>query len=231
MTETRTETFQLDDGRALRLTFAEPEQVVRGGLVVLHEARGMTDTARILVSALAAEGWLAVAPHLYHGVSGVDEVEHHDAADHVSKLSAESVLADADLAIRWLAARDVRSDLMGVIGFDIGGSVALAVAAWRSVGAAVTVAGPGIVHPLSDGLPSLVDIAPELRCPWLGLYGDRDEAIGVDEVEKLRDAAATSGVATTLQRFADADHRFDTDPEAASEAWQRALNWFDAHLR
>ncbi|MFD1047446.1 carboxymethylenebutenolidase, partial [Kibdelosporangium lantanae] len=41
MTETRTETVRLADGRSLPLTIAEPERVVRGGLVVLHEAHGV----------------------------------------------------------------------------------------------------------------------------------------------------------------------------------------------
>jgi carboxymethylenebutenolidase len=46
MTETRTENLPLTDGRELRVTAAEPEGAARGGLVLLHEARGVTDTVR-----------------------------------------------------------------------------------------------------------------------------------------------------------------------------------------
>ena len=60
MSETRTETVPLVDGSALRLTVAEPVGPVRGGIVVLHEARGMTAAARGMVEGLAAEGWLTV---------------------------------------------------------------------------------------------------------------------------------------------------------------------------
>ena len=42
MTEIRTETIELTDGRSLRLTVAGPQPAVRGGLIVLHEARGVT---------------------------------------------------------------------------------------------------------------------------------------------------------------------------------------------
>src|SRR5438874_9179025 len=112
MTTTRTENFTTDDGRTLRLTYAEPERVVRGGLVVLHEGRGLTDLVRKLVDDLAAEGWLVVAPHLYHGVSGVDEVDHHEVPDHLVKLTGQSVLADTDISFAWLAQRGVRADLM-----------------------------------------------------------------------------------------------------------------------
>lgn len=227
MTPTRTETLSLTDGSTLRLTVAEPENVVRGGLVVLHEARGVTDTVRGLVSGLAAEGWLAVAPHLYHGT----EDEPADAADRVSELSGDSVLADTDVAFVWLGQRGVSSDRLGVMGFDLGGSVAMVVAGSRSIGAAVTVGGGGILEPLSSGLPSLVEVAEELACPWLGLYGDDDEEIPSGDVDKLRDAAAAAPVATDVVRFHDTGHRFDTTPRAGAEAWQRALNWFDSHLR
>jgi carboxymethylenebutenolidase len=230
MTETRTETIELTDGRSVRLTVAEPDRPVRGGLVVLHEARGVTDVVRGLAASLAEEGWLAVAPHLY-GAHNTDEVADGDVHHEVSRLSGESVLADTDAAAVWLAQRGVAPDRIGVIGFDLGGAVAMVVASSRTVGAAVSVAGGGIVEPFSDGLPALVDVAGELTCPWLGLYGDQDRQIPVEEVEKLRDAAATAEVATDVVRFAGSDNRFDTDPDAGAEAWQRTLNWFDLHLR
>ncbi|HWC83873.1 MAG TPA: dienelactone hydrolase family protein [Pseudonocardiaceae bacterium] len=230
MTEIRTETIALTDGRSLRLTVAGPQPAVRGGLIVLHEARGVTDAVRGLVDSLAAEGWLAVAPHLYRA----DHAEEFDGADvdhQVSKLSGDTVLADTDATAVWLADAGVPADRLGVIGFDLGGAVAMVVASSRTVGAAVSVAGGGITEPLSDGLPALIDVAGELTCPWLGLYGDRDTTISPDQVEKLRDAAAGASVATEVVRFAEASNRFDSDPTAAAEAWQRTLNWFDLHLR
>jgi carboxymethylenebutenolidase len=230
MTETKTETIALTDGRDLRLTVAEPEHTVRGGLVVLHEARGVTDVVRGLVSGLAAEGWLAVAPHLY-GSDEADEVSGDDVPAQLSRLSGESVLADTDAAAVWLVERGVPADRTGVIGFDLGGAVALVVASSRTVGAAVSVAGGGILEPLADGLPALVEVAHELACPWLGIYGDQDEAIPVEEVEKLRDAAARAEIATDVVRFAEATNRFDLDPQVGAEAWARTLNWFDVHLR
>ena len=74
MTDVRTEAFPLVDGSTLRLTVAAPVSSIRGGIVVLHEARGMTDAVRGLVHGLAGEGWLVVAPHLYHRDTA-DELE------------------------------------------------------------------------------------------------------------------------------------------------------------
>ncbi|HWE88471.1 MAG TPA: dienelactone hydrolase family protein [Pseudonocardiaceae bacterium] len=233
MTETRTETIKLTDGRSLRLTIAEPESVIRGGLIVLHEARGMTDITRALVSSLAGEGWLAVAPHIYRTADSdiVDIVHEEEIGDQVSRLSGEAVLADTDAAAVWLAEHGVAPDRTGVIGFDLGGAVALVVAASRTVGAAVSVAGGGISEPLSDGLPALIDVAGELTCPWLGIYGDQDEHIPPGDVVLLADAAAKAEVATEVVRYPGSASRFDADPKDALEAWHRTLNWFDLHLR
>jgi carboxymethylenebutenolidase len=182
---------------------AEPPGVVRGGLVVLHEAQGNTDTMGTLLDALAAEGWLVIAPRV------------------------DAELADTDIALSWLTQQGIDADRMGVVGFESGGAVAMVVAARRNIGAAVSVAGGEILRPLSPGLPAVVDIAGELRCPWLGLYGDKY----AEEVALLRDAASRSATATDVVLFPAADHRFDIHPDAAFEAWQRMLNWFDAHLR
>jgi carboxymethylenebutenolidase len=213
MTITRTETLSLTDGRELRVTIGEPDSAVRGGLVVLHEARGMTAGVRTLVSSLAAEGWLAIAPHLYDA----DRVHGDDIRDQVSKLSGDRLLEDTDVAFVWLGQQGVSPDRMGVVGFDTGGTVAMVVAASRTIGAAVTVQGPGILEPLSDGLPALVDVAGDLTCPWLGIYRDDDS----EEVSKLRDAVISSETASDLVRF----------DVSSDEAWARALNWFDAHMR
>ncbi|HEY0577106.1 MAG TPA: dienelactone hydrolase family protein [Pseudonocardia sp.] len=234
MTDVRTETVPLDDGSELRLTVAEPDSPVRGGIVVLHESRGITDAVRWLVHSLAMEGWRVVAPHLYHR-DGADELGAEDTdqqvRDQVNRLTGASVMADTDTAFGWLAERGVTADRMGVVGFDLGGSVALVVAAKRSLGAAVTVAGNHITDPLSDDLPSPLEAAPEVTCPWLGLFGERSVDPSMHDVEKLRAAVASSEVASNVVIYPDVDHRFHTDAQISADAWQRTLSWFDSHLR
>ncbi len=208
-------------GQRVPLTVQEPDTVARGGIVVLQGAHEAAEAVQHLQEALAGEGWVAVAPHLYH--------RHQGGGDSADELDAEMVLEDCDATFSWLAARGIDADRTGVMGFDLGGSVALMVASSRQIGAAVTVAGAGIDQPLSRGLPTLLDLAPSLACPWLGLYG-QDEGITVEQVEALRDAAATSLVATNLVTYDGAGHRFDS-ADADSEALQRVFDWFDSHLR
>jgi carboxymethylenebutenolidase len=209
MTQTHTEHYRREDGRAIELTYGEPETAIRGGLVVLHEGDGITDGVRLLIASLASEGWLAVAPHMEG-----------------DKLTREDVLVATDITLAWLVDRGVEADLLGVVGFDLGGTAALVVASHRKLGAAVSVGGQG-----GRELPALVEIAGTLTSPWLGIYGDAGDELAAAEVEQLRDAAASSGAVTNVVRYPGANHRFDADPKAAMEAWQRALNWFDAHLR
>lgn len=231
MSEIRTESVPLTDGSELRLTVADPQGTTRGGVVVLHEARGVTDSVRQLVSGLAGEGWLAVAPHLYHR-DDADELNERstddEVADQVGRLDSEHIMSDCDTAFGWLADHEIPSDRMGVLGFDLGGTVALLVAANRSFGAAVTVSGEGIEKSPWPSVPALVDAAPELTCPWLGVYSESADS---GAIERLREAAAGSEVATNVVVYPTSGYRFDDDPESGADAWHRVLNWFDSHLR
>ncbi|MGH8919097.1 MAG: dienelactone hydrolase family protein [Actinomycetes bacterium] len=224
MTGRHPELVPLVDGSELRLTVAEPESVIRGGIVVFHEARGVTEGVRQLADGLAGEGWLVVVPHLYHRDTVAELPD--SASGHVERLSTTAVLTDTDGSVGWLAARGVSTDRTGVVGFGLGGAVALIAATRRDVGAAVTVAGIGIVEPVSPTLPALVEAAPELRCPWLGIYGAHD--VPRDEVHKLQHAVQAAQVATDLVHVTCHPR---TGQSATVEAWTRTLNWFDSHLR
>lgn len=217
---THTQDYERADGHTLRLTYAEPDGAVRGGLVVLHEANGVTDDTRLLMDGLAVEGWLAAAPHV--AGSGTDAPERPRGAD---------VLAATDRTLTWLGDAGIGGDLLGVVGFDLGGTAAMVVAAQRVLGAVVTVGGLGISESASDQLPALVDVAGSLTTPWLGIYGDTGDETSASEVRRLQEAAADARVATNVVRYPGTEHRFDANGSASDEAWERTLAWFDAHLR
>ena len=228
MMQRNLEQIPLPDGSELRLTVAVPESAVRGGIVIVPEVRGVTNAVWQLAGELAGEGWLAVIPHLYHR-DGVDELSQDSDSEqvrsHVERLSAESLQTDTDASLRWQGQRGVTADRIGVVGFELGGAVALIIATLRDLGAAVTVDGIGVVQPVAPTWPMLAEIAPDLRCPWLGIYA-ADSEVPDPEVDKLRDAAHSAQVATDLVHYC-----VDTDQSTAEETWARTLNWFDCHLR
>lgn len=86
------------------------------------------------------------------------------------------------------------------------------------------------------GLPPLVDLAENVRVPWLGLFGDLDHRIPVANVESLRVALQPRGPATEIVRYANAGHGFNSDdrahfvPEAAADAWRRCTAWLDRYV-
>lgn len=209
----------------------------KGGLVVVQEAFGVNDHIEDVCRRFAAEGWLAVAPHMFHR-TGDPKMGYDDlslARPHMQALTAEGVLADIDAALARLAEDGIPTERTGVVGFCMGGTVALATAVHRPVGAAVTFYGGGVAEG-RFGFPSLIDLAPGLRAPWLGLYGDLDHGIPVDDVERLREAAAASGQPTEVVRYPDAGHGFHCDvrasyhPDSAADGWRRSLAWFERFL-
>ena len=219
------------------LSIRHPEQPAVGGIVVVQEAFGVTDHIEDVCQRLADIGWLAVAPHLYHRTG--DPVLPYDdfsqVRPHSQALTAEGVLADVDAALDYIAGAGFPLDTAGVVGFCMGGTVALSVATQRQVAAAVTFYGAGITQG-RFGFPPLVEAAPSLRAPWLGLYGDSDASIPTDEVERLRAAASEAEVSTQVVRYPQAGHGFNRDGSpayheaSASDAWMRMLDWFADNL-
>ncbi len=219
------------------LSIRHPEQPAVGGIVVVQEAFGVTDHIEDVCQRLADIGWLAVAPHLYHrtGDPVLPFDDFSQVRPHQQALTAEDVLADVDAALAYIVDAGFPLDTAGIVGFCMGGTIALSVATQRQVGAAVTFYGSGITQERFGFLP-LAEAAPSLRAPWLGLYGDRDAGIPVDEVEQLRAAASEAEVSTQVVRYPQAGHGFNRDGSpayheaSARDAWMRMLDWFADNL-
>jgi carboxymethylenebutenolidase len=114
--------------------------------------------------------------------------------------------------------------------------VSFLAAARRAFGAAVGFYGGGIVTPRFPQFPALVDESGTLQTPWLGLFGDEDGSIPVEDVEALRRALQGAPVPTEVVRYEGAEHGFFCDQrpsfhrDAADDAWPRTLAWFGNHL-
>jgi carboxymethylenebutenolidase len=214
-----------------------PDGVVRGALIVVQEAFGVNDHIVDVCHRFAAAGYRTVAPHLFHR-DGVNVIpyEIEQALPHLAALTADGVRADLAASREHLAAQGFALSATGIVGFCMGGSIALIAASEEPYGAAVTFYGRGIVEG-RFGFRPLRELAPALLSPWLGMYGDQDPSIPVDEVEALRVAAASAHVPTTVIRYAAAGHGFHCDarPEvydeaAATDAWIKTLDWFARYL-
>jgi carboxymethylenebutenolidase len=212
---------------------------VAGGVIVVQEAFGVNDHIEDVTRRFADVGYRAVAPHVFHR-TGDPPLSYDDlppVLEHMKALSTETLLADVDACLDYLAsAADLPAGRVAIVGFCMGGSVAALVAAQRRLGAAVSFYGGGVAEG-RFGAPPLIELGPQFVTPWLGLYGGQDKGIPVDQAEALRDAAATAEVPTSFTLYPSAQHGFHCDarpdaydPGAAKDAWQRTLDWFAEHI-
>jgi carboxymethylenebutenolidase len=231
-----TVTLKTADGD-MALYDAQPEGEARAGVIVVQEAFGVNGHIEDVTRRVAAAGYRAVAPHLFHrtGDPVIDYGDYEKLMPQFAGLSEAGILNDLDAAIAHLGEAGFPSPRIGVVGFCMGGTVAFLAAVSRPVGAAVTFYGSGVTEG-RFGMGSMVELTPRLQAPWLGLYGDDDQGIPVDQVEALRGALAAAPVDAEIVRYAGAGHGFHCDmrsdyhPEAATDAWRRTLEWFGKHL-
>ncbi len=215
------------DGRTALGYLAVPSGGRGPGLVVIQEWWGLVDHIKNVCERFAAEGFVALAPDLYDGKAtrSPDEAGKLFMALNIAKAGAD--LSGAAGAL--LERPEVASERVGVLGFCMGGQLALYAAAEYSdrIGAAVDFYG---VHPN-------VRIDPaRLRVPIQCHFAKRDNSV------KEKDARAfvkkTQAAGGSIEaHFYDADHAFfnDTRPtvfnkEAAAQAWERTLTFLRKNL-
>ena len=223
----------------MRAAEAAPTGAPRGAVVVVQEAFGLNDHVAGLTDRLAAAGFHTIAPAFFHRAGDPDPVFAYDNFQGLmpvmGALTSEGIGADLAASYDHLASKGFAKASTGIVGFCMGGTVSLWAGVEDTLGAAVTFYGGGVSQG-RFGMPPLVEIAPTLKTPWLGLFGDQDKGIPVDDVEALRTAAAKASVPTEVVRYAEADHGFNCDerpsfhPASAADGWQRTLDFFTAHL-
>jgi carboxymethylenebutenolidase len=231
-----TVTLNTPDGD-MDLYDVEPAGEARAAVIVVQEAFGVNSHIEDVTRRVAAVGYRAVAPHFFHR-TGDPVIEYGDiekVMPQFAGLSESGVLNDVDAAVAYLGEAGFPSRRIGVVGFCMGGTVAFLASVRRPLGAGVTFYGGGVTEG-RFGMAPMVDLVPELQAPWLGLYGDEDQGIPVEQVEALRATLAKSPVDAEIVRYAGAGHGFHCDmrpdyhEEAAKDAWGRTLDWFESHL-
>jgi carboxymethylenebutenolidase len=214
-----------ETGEHVPITVIEPDGFARGGIVLLHESQAFTGSLLALMHALAGEGWLVIAPNLFHRATAS-----------TAGVFGDELFEDFDACFDWLTHRGVFPDCIGALGFDTAGTAAFLVATNRPIGAAVSVAASGITSPLTDQAEALVTAAPRLQAPWLGLFG-AESTTPADEVDQLRDATARAAVASLVVSYPGLLHRADQpgdnedDTDELIDSQTRIFDWFDSHLR
>jgi carboxymethylenebutenolidase len=238
----QTQSLQLahPDG-AMRLYEARPDDTAaaRGAVIVIQEAFGLNGHIEDVTRRFADAGFHAVAPDLFHR-SGGGTAPYDDFSKVMPLFEGldgdDALLRDIDAALDRLHAAGWADGQIGIVGFCFGGRVAMLAALRRPLGAGVAFYGGGIVTGRFPQFPPLIDEVPGLTVPWLGLFGDQDHAIPVDDVERLRQGLNEAETDTDVVRYPDAGHGFHCDVRPdyvehdAHDAWDRTIAWFSEHL-
>ncbi len=218
-------TLTAADGHVLSAYRADPTGMPKGGLVVVQEIFGVNDHIRSVVDGFAKDGYVAIAPALFDRVSrgvelGYGESDIAEGRQIRGKVTNEQALLDI------AAARDAIAGVgkIGIVGYCWGGLVAwLAATGLDGFAAAVSYYGGGIGNH-ADAVP---------RCPVMMHFGEKDHAIPLSEVDKIR-AAQKDRVEIHIYP---AGHGFNCDQrgsyhaESAKLARERTLAFFAWHLQ
>ena len=196
---------------------------------------GVHEHIKDICRRLAKLGYLAVATEYYARIGDLSKMTDVQQIfrEVVNRTPDDQLMSDLDSTASWAASHAGDPARLGVTGFCFGGRDTWLYAAHNpQLKAAVAwyghVASPKFdLHPLNA-----LDIAADLKCPLLGLYGGQDKSIPLEQVHEAEEKAKAAGKTVEIVVFPDAPHGFNADyrpsyREAdAKKAWGLMLNWF-----
>jgi carboxymethylenebutenolidase len=196
-------------------------------VVVIQEWWGLNEHIMTVARRFAEAGYVALAPDLYHG-----EVtsEPDDARRLAMQLQLPEATKEMAGAAAYLAARnDVAPPKVGVIGFCMGGSLALLLGA--------TSPHVGAVASFYGGREIPEAQLRAITAPVLAIFGEEDESIPPERHAALDRTFLDTGLTHAIYVYPGAPHAFFNDdrpevyrPLAAQDAWMRTLAWFEKYL-
>ncbi|CAB4586362.1 MAG: alpha/beta fold hydrolase [Actinobacteria bacterium] len=194
------------------------------GVIVIQEWWGLVPHITDVADRLAAAGFTALAPDLYHGESST---EPDGAGKLMMALNLETAAKDLSGAVALLQERTGR-EKVGVVGYCMGGGLALVLATQRPDAVAAAAPYYGVI-PWQSAQPDWSKIEARI----VGEYAEKDGFAGPDAVRALEDQLKQLGKDVTLHIHAGADHGFfnDTRPEvydaeASTIAFDRTVALF-----
>jgi len=201
-----------------------------GGVVVIHHMPGYDGPTKEITRRLAADGFNAICPNLYHRQApGMAPEEAFMVVWGQRGLPDEQLIADVAGAAARLRQLDGANGKVAVIGFCSGGRQAVLAACSLDLDAAVDCYGAFVLDAPPAHIPldtkPIAARLPDLRCPLLGLFGADDTTPSPDEVARLDEILTALGKAHEFHTYEGAGHAyFATDrptyrPEQATAGW------------
>jgi carboxymethylenebutenolidase len=207
--------------------YAEPAGTGKtGAVVVIQEWHGINDEIRAKVDRFAAEGYLAIAPDLYHGQVAKNDEE---AGKLMNALDFGRAVGEIGAAAQWLKEQPQSNGKVAVLGFCLGGALTLATAA-NVPGLACAV--------MFYGVPDLskIDLG-KVTAPILAHFAGHDDWASPDKARAIEKEMLALGKSFELHVYEGAGHAFMRATDAskyheasAKLAWERTTGFLKKHL-
>ena len=217
-------------GRPVAGYLATPASGSGPGVVVIQEWWGLIDQITRTCDRLAEAGFFALAPDLYDGRT-VPLEEPDEAAKEMMALQLDQAAADLSGAVDLLRERSGR-DKVGVLGFCMGGGLALVLAANRPDAVAAVVPCYG-VHPWPEAHPIYDEMSAATQIHCAG----RDDFFTPEAAENLVGTLSALGKEVELHLYPESSHAFFNedrpevyDPSAAAVLWERSVSFLHSTL-
>jgi carboxymethylenebutenolidase len=231
--------LSVSDGTTMRAYVARPEGAPRAGLMVFQEIFGINSHIRDVTERFAKQGYLAIAPELFHRTGpgfecGYSEAEMGEAFKHMGQATDAGLAADIKATYDWLQ-KNFSSLPVAAIGYCMGGRTATLAAMTVPLACGISYYGGGIAP--SQFNPGLLDRLKEIKAPMLFFWGGLDHFITPEDVKKVTDGMRAAGKPFASVEFSDADHGFFCDQRgsynatAAAEAWPLTLAYLEQHTK
>jgi carboxymethylenebutenolidase len=218
------------DGTSFSAAFAATSDGSDVGVVILPDVRGLYRFYIELAERFASAGHAAIAIDYFGRTAGVGERgEDFDYMPEVQKTKVEQVQEDTAAAIAELRSRTGVSSVV-TVGFCFGGLQSFLADTNADLGLAGVVGFYAGLDTSRRGIVSPVERTDEMSGPLLGLFGEADQAIPVELVEKFDAALTESGVEHEIVVYPGAPHSFfdrkyEEFAEACEDAWRRVLSF------
>ncbi|MEV6414206.1 dienelactone hydrolase family protein [Kribbella sp. NPDC051718] len=211
-------TLEIDTGTGLMPAHVwEPANGSGPGILLLQEIFGISEYIKQRAFDLSALGYYVIAPEIYWRL---DDAELDESAPDVldqavglmQRVDWPTAVSDSVAALEYLRSRETG---VGIVGFCFGGGLAFNVAAVSSPDVLVSYYG--------SALPNLLELAPAVDAVSLHHFGDADDYLKTDVVDKIIEAV--DGPRTEIHRYPGAGHAFDNPAPAFHHAEASALAW------
>jgi carboxymethylenebutenolidase len=216
-----------------------PQTGAGAGVLVVADVFGRTPFYEDLAGRLALAGFTALLPDFFFRQGPLAEGTREAAMARRDLLDQNQTLVDLSQALDWLHLQPFAAGPLGTIGFCMGGTLVLDLAAERDDLATVCfygfpAGGAGAIAP-----PAPLTLADQMNGPILGFWGDQDTGVGMENVEKLAAGLKARGVDFDYTVYPGLGHGFMAasrlDPEhdaydAACRSWTRTIEFYRNHI-